>query len=130
MLTPRARTVAKRWAFWAAAALVSLGIAFGALATAGTVAAGGYLDPTNPAPGGALAVAEVLRQQGVDVVVTSSLDETRAVLTSPTLQACTHTAPAMLSGTAGENRSRRMPWRRLRASQTRPSGAAQARTAL
>ncbi len=83
MLTPRARTVAKRWAFWAAAALVSLGIAFGALATAGTVAAGGYLDPTNPAPGGALAVAEVLRQQGVDVVVTSSLDETRAVLTSP-----------------------------------------------
>ncbi|MDP3209197.1 MAG: DUF4350 domain-containing protein, partial [Rhodoglobus sp.] len=83
VLTPRARTVLKRWAFWGVAALVTLGIGIGALATAGRVAAGGYLDPTNPAPGGAMAIAEVLGQQGVDVVITDTLEQTREATTSP-----------------------------------------------
>ncbi len=83
VLTPRARTVLKRWAFWVVVGLVALAMGVAALATAGRVAAGGYLDPTNPAPAGAMALAEVLRQQGVDVVITSSIEETRAAVTSP-----------------------------------------------
>jgi len=49
----------------------------------GTQSAGIPLDASNAAPGGAKAVAEVLRQQGVEVTSTTSLDETRDAITDP-----------------------------------------------
>lgn len=83
VMTPRARTVVRRWAFWVVAAVVALSIGVIAFATAGNAAAGTYLDPTNAAPSGAMAVAEVLKEQGVSVVVTSTLEETAEVIDEP-----------------------------------------------
>lgn len=83
VLTPRARTVLRRWLFWIGAALVALTIGVVAFAFAGSAAEGGYLDPENAAPQGSMAVAEVLRQQGVTVEVTTSLADTQAALDDP-----------------------------------------------
>ena len=83
VLTPRARTVLRRWLFWVGAGVVALVIGVLAFAFAGTAAAGGYLDPESAAPQGSMAVAEVLRQQGVTVVVTTSLEETQQAIQSP-----------------------------------------------
>ena len=77
VLTPTVGRVAKRALFWVAVAVFAILIAIVALATAGSTAEGAPLDPESAAPGGSMAVAEVLRQQGVDVVVASSLVEAR-----------------------------------------------------
>ncbi len=83
VITPRPRTVARRLAFWFGAGALAVVIGIISFATAGNSVGGTYLDPTNAAPPGTLALAEVLRQQGVTVDVTSSLDETRDVISSP-----------------------------------------------
>lgn len=75
-LTPTLRATARRWLFWVGAAAVLLLIAFISLATAGSSGQRPPLDPESPAPNGAQALAEVLRDQGVDVTVTRSLDAT------------------------------------------------------
>lgn len=80
VLTPTVGRVAKRALFWVAVAIFVVALAIVALATAGSNAQGSPLDPGNAAPGGSMAVAEVLRQQGVDVVAASSLDEARAAV--------------------------------------------------
>jgi len=53
------------------------------LGIAGTAVGGPRLSPENPAPTGAKALAEVLRQQGVEVVFTASLAETRDAISDP-----------------------------------------------
>ncbi|MFM9877574.1 MAG: DUF4350 domain-containing protein [Rhodoglobus sp.] len=83
VLTPRVRTVVRRWLFWGGAAVVALVIGVVAFAFAGNAAAGGYLDPDNAAPLGSKAVAEVLRQQGVNVIVTTTLVETQDAVDKP-----------------------------------------------
>lgn len=83
VLTPRPRTVARRLAFWFGAGALALIVGIVAFATAGNSVGGTYLDPTNAAPPGTLALVEVLRQQGVTVEVTSSLEETEESITSP-----------------------------------------------
>lgn len=77
VLTPRAGRVFKRLLFWIGVAVFVLILGIVSIVTAGSNAEGPPLDSTNPAPAGAMAVAEVLKQQGVTVIPTSSLDETR-----------------------------------------------------
>lgn len=74
--------------FWVVAALVAIVLAFGALALSGSSSGGRPYDPESPAPQGTMALVEVLRQQGVQVIVTHSLAATRAaasVVTETTL---------------------------------------------
>lgn len=80
VLTPTVRATTKRWVFWVIAGVVAMIIAFGALAVAGSSTMGRAYDPENAGPTGTMAVVEVLRQQGVQVVVTHSLVATRAAV--------------------------------------------------
>lgn len=80
-LTPRLRTTARRWAFWVGAGLVALIVALIALASVGSAGDAAPLDPESPAPGGTMALAEVLRDQGVDVSVVRSLDDASDAVT-------------------------------------------------
>lgn len=77
VLTPRVGTVARRLVFWVGVAVFVVILGIISIAVTGSNAGGPPLDSTNAAPQGAMAVAEVLRQQGVTVTATSSLDETR-----------------------------------------------------
>ncbi|WP_309620977.1 DUF4350 domain-containing protein [Salinibacterium sp.] len=83
ILTPTIGRAARRALFWVAVALFAVTIAIIALATAGSAAQGPPLDPTSAAPGGSMALAEVLRQQGVDVVAASTLRDARDAITEP-----------------------------------------------
>ncbi|MFC5929178.1 DUF4350 domain-containing protein [Cryobacterium melibiosiphilum] len=77
--TPTLRAAGKRSLFWILAVVGGLLVAV--LATvfaAGTGAGGRPLAADNAAPAGGRALAEVLRQQGVTVTVTDTLEETRA----------------------------------------------------
>ena len=83
VLTPRARTTLRRASFWIVAAVVVLVVGIGSLLLQRAGQSAAALDPASPAPAGAKAVAEVLRQQGVDVVATSSLADTIAAAGDP-----------------------------------------------
>lgn len=83
VVTPRLRSSLKRAAFWIVGAVVVLLLALFSLASVGGAAGGAPLDPENAGPAGTMAVAEVLRQEGVDVVATSSLADTREAIESP-----------------------------------------------
>ena len=83
VLTPTVSRVLKRGAYWVGAVVVTLIIAVAAISIAGGASRGAPLSITNAAPEGTMALAEVLRQQGVDVVATSTLDDTRDAITSP-----------------------------------------------
>jgi len=80
IITPRVRTTLKRSLFWIIAAVFLLSVAIVSLNTVGTAVEGPPLDPTSPREAGTRALVEVLRQQGVDVTVTTTLGDTRAVL--------------------------------------------------
>ncbi len=68
--TPRARTVVRRSVFWVGVAVISILVVIATLMlTRGGASSGLLLDPASPAPTGAKAVAEVLRDQGVDVIL-------------------------------------------------------------
>lgn len=75
--TPTVRRALHRTALWVVllVAVVLVALLITALVRGGA-RAGAPLAADNPAPGGAMALAEVLRQQGVDVVETGSLAET------------------------------------------------------
>lgn len=73
----------KRSLFWVGASVFVVVIAIVALtATAGSTG-GTPFSSTNAAPGGAMALAEVLADRGVDVTATASLDETSAAIDDP-----------------------------------------------
>jgi len=80
VLTPTVKTFAKRSAFWIAAAIAAVLVAIVSMSLSGTNVTDIRLDPESPNLGGTQALAEVLRSQGVDVVVTTSLRETRVKL--------------------------------------------------
>lgn len=82
VITPTVRRTLKRGAYWVAAVVVVLIIALVAIGMSGGARQGAPLSTTNPAPGGTMALAEVLRQQGVDVVATTSLESTRDAIDS------------------------------------------------
>jgi hypothetical protein len=84
VVTPRARTVARRGVFWAAVAgLCVVVVAATLLLTRGGASSGLFLDPSSAAPTGAKAVAEVLRGQGVDVILPDGFDEALAESGAP-----------------------------------------------
>lgn len=80
--TPRVRTVAKRAVLWVVLFVVGVVVFVVGTAMFGSNSGGPPLSASNPAPAGAMALAEVLRQQGVDVTETSSLAETRDAVSS------------------------------------------------
>lgn len=80
VVTPRIRTSLRQALFWIIAALFLLSVAIVSVNLVGTSVEGPPLDPTSPHGSGTQALAEVLRQQGVDVIVTTSLDDTRNAL--------------------------------------------------
>lgn len=73
-LTPTLRASGKRAVFWIVGALFVALIAVLVFGLAGSGAGGTPLSPTNAAPGGARAIAEVLKDQGVDVRTPASLE--------------------------------------------------------
>jgi BarA-like signal transduction histidine kinase len=77
VITPTVARTLTRGAFWLGAVVLTLLIASIAIALSGGVGQGITLSTTNAAPGGTMALAEVLRQRGVEVVATSSLGATR-----------------------------------------------------
>lgn len=77
-VSPTVRQTTRRAVPWLILAAIAVAVAvLGILLTGGRVAEGTPLDAANPAPGGAKAVAEVLRSQGVDVRSVSTLDAAR-----------------------------------------------------
>ena len=83
VLTASSTTVLRRSVFWAAAAVFALIVAIVGIGFAGSLAESDPLSATNPAPAGAKAVVEVLRQQGVTVTPTDTLDDTAAAISNP-----------------------------------------------
>jgi len=80
VLTPTVGRVLKRSLFWLGVVAFLAVIMLVVFGTAGSQLENDYLDPTNAAPAGGRAVAEVLRQQGVEVIMTTSLDETSGAI--------------------------------------------------
>jgi hypothetical protein len=72
------RETVRRWAFWLVLLLLLAGVV--ALQLVRSPGDNRALSPGNAAPGGARAVAEVLRSQGVQVLVPDSLDQALALL--------------------------------------------------
>jgi len=83
MLTPTARVRVRRWVYWVAAFTGVLIIVVVGMLFNGSATLGGALEADNAGPAGAKATAEVLRQQGVDVTITSTLDATEDAITDP-----------------------------------------------
>lgn len=83
VITPTVGRALKRGAYWIVAVVVVLVIAVIAIGMSGGLAPGAPFSSTSPSPGGTMALAEVLRQQGVEVVATDSLEATRDAITSP-----------------------------------------------
>jgi hypothetical protein len=81
--TPTLRATVKRWRFWLILAAVAIvGLLVIALASGAAVGSGAPYSITSAAPEGSKALAEVLRQQGVDVVQADTLEEARDEVTA------------------------------------------------
>ena len=83
VITVSGTTVLRRTVFWVAAAVFALIVAVIGIGFAGSLAESDPLSPTNPAPPGAKAVVEVLRQQGVTVTAADTLDDAADAVRSP-----------------------------------------------
>lgn len=81
VLTPTTGHVVRRSLFWVGVAVLLIAVAVISLGAAGSTALRDPLASDNAAPGGAMALVEVLRQQGVTVIAASSLDEARDAVT-------------------------------------------------
>jgi hypothetical protein len=75
VITARPGTALRRSVFWIAAAAFALVVSIIGILVAGSMSTSDPLAADNPAPAGAKALVEVLRQQGVAVEIASSLDE-------------------------------------------------------
>jgi hypothetical protein len=81
--TPTLRAGLRRWRFWLILAAVAVvGLLIVAVASGTGAGSGAPYSITNAAPDGSKAVAEVLRQQGVDVIQADTLDEARDEVTA------------------------------------------------
>lgn len=84
ILTPTVRRFFRRSLFWIAIATIIVIIAFvGMVFSSGTFASQDPLGPDNPAPEGAKALVEVLRHEGVDVTLATSLREAERSIVDP-----------------------------------------------
>lgn len=94
--TPTIRTALRKSSFWVIAGVGALLVAvIGFLVAGAGGTAGPRLGAENPAPAGAMALVEVLRQQGVTVVPVDTLDEAETATTTAT------TATLFLSDESG-----------------------------
>ena len=75
VITARPGTALRRSVFWIAAAAFAVVVSLVGILVAGSMSTSDPLAADNPAPAGAKALVEVLRQQGVAVEIASSLDE-------------------------------------------------------
>jgi hypothetical protein len=82
-VSPTTGRVLRRSAFWIAGAVFAVVIVAIGLLFTGATTPGLPLEAGNPAPGGAKALVEVLRDQGVEVEVVDSLDEARDAVDDP-----------------------------------------------
>lgn len=82
-LSPTVRATAKRALFWVLAIVVALVIVLVGVLVTGSAANVDKLAADNPGPAGAQALVEVLRQQGVEVTVTGSLEASREAIDDP-----------------------------------------------
>lgn len=97
VLTPTVRGTARRWLYWAIFAVVAVLIAIVALLGSGANRPLGIpLDPSSPGPQGAKAVVEVLREQGVTVTMTDSLEATREAIGSDATTVVLHDRDGLL----------------------------------
>lgn len=81
VVTPLVRSSLKRTAFWSVGTVVALIIAAVVLLGRGVAVSDGvFLSAENAAPGGGMAVAEVLADQGVEVHIVATLREARSAL--------------------------------------------------
>src|SRR5690554_2472772 len=81
VVTPLVRSSLKRTAFWSIGAVVAVVVAAVVLLGRGVAVSDGiFLSAENAAPDGAMAVAEVLADQGVEVHVVGTLREARTAL--------------------------------------------------
>lgn len=81
ILTPTVRRSLRKLLFWIITVVVVLGVGIVIMLIERAADGGGaLLDPDSAAPQGARAVVEVLRDQGVEVVRSSSLEETGRLL--------------------------------------------------
>jgi hypothetical protein len=97
VVTPTVRTSLKRTAFWSIGSVVAVLIAIVLLLVRGVSGPGGvFLSATNPAPGGAMAVAEVLRDRGVTVEVVDTQRDAKAALDGTDATLLFHDADAYL----------------------------------
>jgi hypothetical protein len=83
-LTPTIRVATRRALFWIVSAVSVVLIAVIALATTGSSTKGVPFSATNASPGGSKAIAEVLRERGVDVSVPTTLAGATATLSGST----------------------------------------------
>jgi hypothetical protein len=83
-LTPTIRVATRRALFWIVAAVFLTLIAVITLATTGSSTKGVPFSATNAAPAGSKAIAEVLREQGVDVSVPATLAAAKSALSGST----------------------------------------------
>ena len=83
-LTPTIRVATRRALFWIISAVSVVLIAVIALATTGSSTKGVPFSATNAAPAGSKAIAEVLRERGVDVSVPTTLAGAKATLSGST----------------------------------------------
>ncbi len=83
LVTPTLRATGRRWLFWVAAAVFVVLVAIVLLAAQGAgTAARVPASPVDPSPEGAKAIAQVLRQQGVEVATPTSFADARDALGS------------------------------------------------
>lgn len=84
VVTPTVAKFLRRSLLWIGIVTAALLIAvFVAVLRAATTTSGEPMSATNAGPGGARALVEVLRDQGVEVTVSDSLDATLAAVTDP-----------------------------------------------
>jgi len=83
VLTRAPGTALRRSVFWIAATAFVVVVSVVGLLVSGSGSAGPPLSAANPAPAGAKALVEVLKQQGVDVTVAGTLDEAADAVGDP-----------------------------------------------
>jgi Domain of unknown function (DUF4350) len=76
--TPTVRRVLRRWLLWIGIATIILLMAVITVVARGSGVSGQALGSDDPSPGGAKALIEVLRSQGVTVTATSNLSDTES----------------------------------------------------
>jgi hypothetical protein len=97
VVTPLVRSSLKRTAFWSIGTLVAVIVAAVVLLGRGVAVSDGiFLSAENAAPGGGMAVAEVLADQGVDVKVAGTLREASAALEGANATLLLHDAEGYL----------------------------------